>query len=266
MSDTIADLRAKCPVVHCLTNYVTVNDVANAILAIGGSPTMADALEEVSDILDISNALVINIGTLNSYVIDSMLAAGRSANEKGVPVVLDPVGASASQLRKDTVKRLLEEVKFSVIRGNLSEISYIAGIDAVMRGVDSGLDENAVDAVAVAKKVSESTGAVVVITGRIDTIAYGNRVARVSSGTAAMSKVTGTGCMLTGIIGAFIGAYSDPFIAAASAVGAMGAAGLRAYEKAGEVGTGSFHIAIIDQLSQMDDVILQAEGGIEYVS
>ena len=257
MSDTIADLRAKCPVVHCLTNYVTVNDVANAILAIGGSPTMADALEEVSDILDISNALVINIGTLNR---------GKSANEKGVPVVLDPVGASASQLRKDTVRKLLEEVRFTVIRGNLSEISYIAGIDAVMRGVDSGLDENAVDAVAVAKKVSESTGAVVVITGRIDTIAYGDRVARVSSGTAAMSKVTGTGCMLTGVIGAFAGAYSDPFIASASAVGAMGAAGLRAYDKAGKMGTGSFHIAIIDQLSLMDDETLSREGGIEYVS
>ena len=104
MSDSISDLRAKCPVVHCITNYVTVNDVANAILAIGGSPTMADAKEEVADILDISNALVINIGTLNNYVIDAMLTAGRSANEKGVPVVLDPVGASASQLRKDTVR------------------------------------------------------------------------------------------------------------------------------------------------------------------
>ena len=266
MSDSISDLRAKCPVVHCITNYVTVNDVANAILAIGGSPTMADAKEEVADILDISNALAINIGTLNNYVIDAMLTAGRSANEKGVPVVLDPVGASASQLRKDTVRRLLDEVRFTVIRGNLSEISYISGIDAVMRGVDSGIDENAVDAVSVAKKVSESTGAVVAITGRIDTIAYKDRIARVSSGTAAMSKVTGTGCMLTGIIGAFVGAYSDPFIATVSAVGSMGAAGVRAYEKAGNIGTGSFHIAMIDQLSQMDDVILAEEGGIDYVS
>ena len=262
----IATVRERCPLVHAITNYVTVNDVANSILAIGASPIMSDDISDVEDIVSISQALVINIGTLNERTVRSMIAAGRKANELSIPVVLDPVGAGASGFRNSTVDRLLDSIGFTVIRGNLSEISYISGIDAVMRGVDSGIDENAVDAVSVAKKVSESTGAVVAITGRIDTIAYKDRIARVSSGTAAMSKVTGTGCMLTGIIGAFVGAYSDPFIATVSAVGSMGAAGVRAYEKAGNIGTGSFHIAMIDQLSQMDDVILAEEGGIDYVS
>ncbi len=266
MSDSIALLREKCPLVHCITNYVTVNDVANAILAIGGSPIMADDIAEAGDITAISNALVINIGTLNARTVESMIAAGKRANEKDIPVVLDPVGAGASSLRSGTVDRLVKEVKFTIIRGNLSEVSYIAGLDAVTRGVDSGMAEGDADAVSVAKKVSSMTGAVAVITGRIDTIAYGSRLAAVSSGTAAMSRITGTGCMLSGITGAFAGAYSDPFVAAVSAVASMGASGVRAYERTKEKGTGSFHIAIIDELSRMTDEILSAEGGIEYVS
>ena len=174
---------------------------------------------------------------------------------------LEAEGISAAVLRALVQKDWCSRSKQRVLRD-----SYAAKGSVKQSFNLTDEQQNAVDAVSVAKKVSESTGAVVAITGRIDTIAYKDRIARVSSGTAAMSKVTGTGCMLTGIIGAFVGAYSDPFIATVSAVGSMGAAGVRAYEKAGNIGTGSFHIAMIDQLSQMDDVILAEEGGIDYVS
>ena len=243
MDNAVSLLRAECPLVHCITNYVTVNDVANAILAIGGSPIMADDIAEAGEIAAVSRALVINIGTLNARTVESMTAAGKAANEHGVPVVLDPVGAGASALRCQCVDRLLREVRFSIIRGNLSEVSYIAGYESRTKGVDSG---------------------VTVITGAVDTVAGSGRIARIKAGCPEMGKVTGTGCMLSGITGAFAGALSDPFEAAVAAAASMGIAGETAYERTKDIGTGSLRTAIIDALSRMDDAVIRAHGGISY--
>lgn len=255
-------VREKNPLVHCITNYVTVNDVANAILAVGGSPVMADDISEVAEIASISNAVVINIGTLNERTIISMEQAGVTANEKNIPVILDPVGAGVSSLRNKTVERLLKNVRFTAIRGNLSEMGFCAGKDSAARGVDSN-DEN-FSAAEVAKIVAEKYSCVAIITGAVDTITDGKNFAFIKNGVPAMSKITGTGCMLSGILGAYLGACKDKFSAAVSAVASMGIAGEIAFEKYSTYGTGSLHIGIIDALSKMDDEFISARGKISY--
>lgn len=257
-------VRQKTPLVHCITNYVTVNDVANILLACGGSPIMADDMAEVAQITSISNALVLNIGTLNQRTIASMAEAGRTANAKGIPVVLDPVGAGASTLRNETVRMLLEQVHFSAIRGNLSEISFLAGLQVSTRGVDTSLDDSGNDPVAVAKIAAKLYRCVVAITGAVDVITDGTRVAKVSNGVEAMGKVTGTGCMLSGVIGAYAGANADAFSAVVSAVASMGIAGELSWENNQTMGTGSFHIGIIDAMSRIDDAIIAERGRISY--
>lgn len=251
------EMRKKCPLVHNITNYVTVNDVANTILAIGASPIMADALEEAADIASISSALVINIGTLNARTVDSMLAAGHAANAKNVPIVFDPVGAGASAFRNATTKRILSDLKISILRGNLSEISYIAGISSATKGVDVSEADAKNDAEAICKKVAQEQHCVVVVTGKTDVVSDGENVIKVDNGHAMLSKVTGTGCMTTGITGAYAGATSDMFVAAVAGVSSMGIAGEIAFEKAGSVGTGSFRNAIIDALSNLDEEIIR---------
>ena len=244
-ADKVRDI---CPLVHCITNYVTVNDVANCILAIGASPIMADDIAEAADITSISKALVINMGTLNARTVESMVAAGKKANELGVPVVFDPVGAGASNFRNETAKRILENVKISILRGNLSEMSY---------------EKN--DPVSVAKKTAAKYNCVAAITGAVDTITDGKRVARISNGHPYLSKVTGTGCMTTGLVGSFAGACDDMYTAAVTGIASMGIAGEFAYENAGEIGSGSFHISIIDAISKMNSQVFAAKAKIEEV-
>lgn len=261
VASLLTELRERVPLVHSITNYVTVNDVANVLLAIGASPIMADDIEETADITAISTALVINIGTLNERTITSMTASGKKANEMGIPVVFDPVGAGASNLRNDTVKELLEEVRMAVIRGNLSEISFIAGLEVSTKGVDSAEADEKNDPMAVAKAVARKFGCVAAITGAVDTISDGTRTVKIKNGTKMLSKVTGTGCMATALVGAFAGAGRDYLAAAVGGVSAMAMAGESAFEKAGNIGTGSFRIAIIDALSRMDaeTVLRQAD-------
>ena len=259
-----ANVKAKCPLVHCITNYVTVNDVANVILAVGASPIMSDEIKDVEDIVSISQALVLNIGTLNERTVASMVAAGKKANSLSIPVIFDPVGAGASRYRCDVTDLLLGEVKFAVIRGNLSEMSYIAGLGSGTKGVDSALTEDDMDPVKVASSVSESFGAVAAITGKIDTVAYKGRIARIHSGCAEMGKITGTGCMLSGVIGAFVGANDDHFEAPAAAIAAMGASGEAALKASKGKGTGTMHMALIDALSRVDDAFIASEGKLSY--
>lgn len=246
----------KQPLVHCITNYVTVNDVANILLACGGSPIMADDAAEVEDITSICTALVINIGTLNERTIESMLRAGLRANELGHPVVLDPVGAGASALRTQTALRLLNELDITVIRGNSSEIKALA----TGMGGTSGVDANAADAVTeenlpqmieFAKQFAGRMSAVVAITGAIDLVTDGKVCYTIRNGCAEMSKITGTGCMLSGVLGAYCGANADNLAeAAAAAVCAMGLCGELAREHSD--GTGSMRVALIDAMSRMD--------------
>lgn len=248
------------PLVHCITNYVTANDCANAILAIGGSPIMADDLREVADIVKISNALVLNIGTLNSSTVESMIAAGKKANALGIPVIFDPVGAGASAYRNETTQRLLHSVRMTVIRGNLSEVSFIAGLDVSTKGVDTAEEDSSKDPVAIANKVAKEYNCIAAITGAIDTVSDGNRVSRIERGTPELSRVTGTGCMTTALVATFCGmvyasntaqSTMNYFDAAVAGITAMGMAGEIAEHVVREHGTGSFHIAIIDALSKL---------------
>jgi len=248
----ITEVRTKVPLIHNMTNYVTVNDCANAVLSIGASPIMADDIAEAEGITAISSVLVINIGTLNQRTIASMIASGKRANEVGIPVIFDPVGAGASKLRNDTTKAILEQVKIAILRGNASEISFIAGLEASTKGVDAADTDMKNDAVEIAKMVAKKHKCIVAITGAVDVISDGEKIVKIKNGHPMLSKVTGTGCMTSALVGSFAGAMKDYFVAAVGGVASMGIAGDIAYEKAGSIGTGSFHIAIIDALSNIN--------------
>ena len=227
-SEIVKNVRENTPLIHNITNYVTVNDCANILLACGGSPIMADDAGEVEEITAICGGLNINIGTLNQRTIPSMLLAGKKANELGHPVVLDPVGAGASVLRTQTALKLLDEVKFTVIRGNISEIKTLALGNGSTKGVDADVDdsvteENLGQAVAFAKDFSKKTGAVIAITGAIDIVADSSKAFCIYNGHSDMSRITGTGCQLSAMTAAYVTANSeDVLTAAAAAVCAMG--------------------------------------------
>lgn len=264
-------VKVKTPLVHSITNYVTVNDCANIILACGGSPIMADDIAEVSDITSICSSLVINIGTLNERTITSMLAAGKKANELGHPVILDPVGAGASTLRNETVLKLLQEIKFSVIRGNISEIKFLALQNASTQGVDASAADtvtldNLDSVINFAKDFSKSTGAIIAITGAIDIVANSDYAYIIKNGHHIMSRVTGTGCMLTAVIGSYIGANPDNILdATATAVTAMGLCGELAYQRLQEMdgGTSTYRMLLIDFMSKMNNELLKDGARIE---
>ena len=256
--ELLKKLKEKKPLIHNITNYVTVNDCANILLAIGASPIMADDLKEASDITSIASALVINIGTLNERTIESMIASGKKANELNIPVVFDPVGAGASLFRNETTKRILDEVKISVLRGNMSEIKFIAGLESETKGVDvsdEDLKSDNDEGLNVAEALAERFKCTVAITGATDIVSDGKRSAILENGTKMLSKVTGTGCMTTALVGAYLGACetkSEFFNAAVAGIASMGICGEIAEEKAGKIGLGSFHMAIIDAVSNLN--------------
>ncbi len=272
MFDIILDkVKVKTPLVHSITNYVTVNDCANIILACGGSPIMADDIAEVSDITSICSSLVINIGTLNERTVASMLTAGKKSNELGHPVILDPVGAGASTLRNETALQLLEQIKFSVIRGNISEIKFLALQNANTQGVDASAadavtSDNLDSVIKFAKDFSKSTGAVIAITGAIDIVANSDKAYVIKNGHALMSRVTGTGCMLTAVIGSYIGANPDNLLdATATAVTAMGLCGELAYKRLQEIdgGTNTYRMLLIDFMSKLNKELLKEGAKVE---
>lgn len=251
-AELLSSVRSKVPLVHQITNYVTVNDCANITLAVGASPIMADDIAEAADIASISSALVLNIGTLNERTIASMLAAGKRANELGIPVVLDPVGAGASTLRNETARTILSQIKLSALRGNLSEISFAAGLKANTRGVDASAADSGNDAFTVAAAAARQLGCVAAITGAVDVISDGTRTVAVHNGHPMLSRVTGTGCMASALVGSCVGATEDYLTAAVTGIAVMGVAGEIAYQSAGQKGTGSFRAAILDAVSLLD--------------
>lgn len=224
-------LRVSAPMVHCITNYVTANDCANLLLACGASPIMADDPEEAAQITARCQGLCLNLGTLHRHTVPAMLEAGRTANRLGLPVVLDPVGAGASRLRTQTALRLLEEVRFTVIRGNLSELKALAGAEGGSHGVDAAdadriTEATLEEAVAFAKAFARKTGAVTAITGAIDLVTDGEQAFCIRNGHPLMRSVTGTGCMLSALTAAFAAANpGQPLEAAAAATAAMGLCG-----------------------------------------
>ena len=242
------NVRTKCPLIHNITNYVTVNDCANMVLACGASPIMADDKDEVAEITTICAGL-------NSRTIESMLLAGKRANELNHPVVLDPVGAGASKLRTKTALKLLEEVKFTVIRGNISEIKTLASGSGNTKGVDADVadkvtDENLDEVVAFAKAFAGKTGAVVAITGAIDIVADGKKAYCIRNGHPMMATITGTGCQLSAMTAAYVTANSEqPLEATAAAVAAMGLAGEIAHARLSEMdGNSTYRNYIIDAI------------------
>lgn len=269
--EILENVKNKTPLVHCITNYVTVNDCANILLACNGSPIMADDKNEVEEITSICNALDINIGTLNERTIESMLLAGKKSNELSHPVVLDPVGAGASKLRTETTFKLLNDINFSVIRGNISEIKTVYAGSGTTKGVDADVsdivtEENLNEAVEFAKKLSDKTGSIIAITGAIDIIADNNKAYIVRNGHAMMSKITGTGCMLTALIAAFCGANTDNLLdATATAVAMMGLCGELAYENVikNNGGTSSYRTYLIDEISKITSKTLEEGAKIE---
>ncbi len=245
LSDLFARVRKNHPLVHHITNYVTVNDCANITICAGGAPIMADAIEEVAEMTGIVNALVLNIGTLNKRQVESMIAAGRKANEKKIPIILDPVGAGATKFRTDTARRLLDELEITILKGNAGEIGVLAGADAKVRGVDSaGLTG---DPIAIAKAYAACAGLTVVVSGATDIVTDGKRVLLVENGHPMMGGISGTGCMAASVIGAFAAESNDPVQASAAALAAFGVAG----ERAAAVSRGmySFKVALFDELS-----------------
>ena len=246
--DRLAELRARRPLVHNITNYVVMNSTANALLALGASPVMAHAEEEVEEMAALAGALVLNIGTLSEHWIAAMFKAAHQAGQHQVPVLLDPVGAGATRLRTDTARRLLSETKLSVVRGNPSEILALAGGDFHGRGVDAL--HTVAQARAAGTEIARRFGLVVAITGPEDFITDGRRVARVSNGHALMGRVTGTGCAATAIMGAFCAVEPDAFAAAVAALVVFGIAGELAAHDNPRPGT--YQVQLLDALDEVN--------------
>lgn len=252
------------PLIHCITNQVTMNDCANALLAVKGSPIMADDENEVEDITAICQGLVLNIGTLHQRTITSMVKAGKKANAMNHPIILDPVGAGASVLRTETVKRLLKELKVAVIRGNMSEMKTIATNASTTRGVDASQEDavtetNFEESITFAKKLSYETGAIIAMSGAIDIIADDKEAYVIRNGCKEMTMITGTGCMLTAITAAYLTANPEsPLDAVACAAAIMGYSGELACKRAQKenLGIGSLRVYLMDYLSLMDSKLL----------
>lgn len=245
-------VRNRMPLVQCITNFVTVNDCANIILAAGGSPSMAHDIREVEEAVLGAQALVCNMGAIEDT--DAMVLAGRRANQLGVPVVLDPVAAGGTKLRRDAAARLLKEVHFSVIRGNASEIRSISGEQATGSGVDVSVsdvitEENLKENADRIRQFAKCIDTVIAVSGKIDVVSDGKRTMVIRNGCPVMSRITGSGCMLTSLIGAFCGAMpKEPFEAACTAIAAMGVSGEIAERLRLKKGTGNatFRTDLID--------------------
>lgn len=272
LKNALETVRATVPLVHNITNYVTVNDCANALLAAGASPIMSDEPEDVVDITTICGALTLNIGTLDKASIEAMFLAGERAAELAHPIVLDPVGAGASGLRTRTAAELLDKLPVAVIRGNMSEMKALASGAASTRGVDVCPDdavtsENLAESAAFARAFARKTGAVVAITGAIDIVTDGEEAYAISNGSPVMGKITGAGCMLSCLCAAYACANPASVLdATVAAVAGMGLAGETAEKRMGtRDGNGSFRTYLLDALYRMDGEALEAGAKIERI-
>lgn len=245
MEQQLQKLRNEQPLIHCITNIVVANFQANGLLALGASPVMADAVEEAAEIASISSCTVLNIGTLNHQTVEAMVLAGKSAREHGKPVVLDPVGAGASAYRKETVLRILEEVDVTLIRCNAGEIAALAGVNWTAKGVDAGQGD--ADLESVAKKVALQYKCIVAVSGEVDIVTDGIEIVHISGGNALTTLITGAGCLLSAVAGAFLAIAGDKQFQAV-------AAALSFYKKVGEqaalqsAGPGDFAVQFINAL------------------
>jgi len=249
----VAAVRERAPLVHNITNFVVMNNTANALLALGASPAMAHSLDEVEDFVAISQALVVNIGTLDSQQIAACKLAAMRAGAVGIPWILDPVGAGATPYRR-TAASALARLRPSAIRGNGSEILALAQQSGQGRGVDSAHGSNM--ALSAARRLAAETGAVVAVTGAVDYVTDGTRVIAIENGHPLMTRVTGLGCSATAVIGAFLAVEADVLMATVAALAAFGVAGEIAAETAR--GPGSLQVALLDALYRLDEATLDS--------
>lgn len=263
LGNCLNKVRETTPLVHNITNYVTVNDVANVLLACGGSPIMSDEPDDVADITSICGGLNINIGTLNKSSIEGMMIAGKKANELNHPVLLDPVGAGASTLRTKTAVDIIENIKLTIIRGNISEIKTLALGSGTTKGVDADVadavtDETLDNAVKFVKDFAKKSGSIIAITGAIDLVSDGDKCYVIRNGRPEMGKITGTGCQLSGMMTAFAVANPDNLCeACAAAVCTMGLAGEIGWSNMAEGdGNSTYRNRIIDAIFNMTGDIL----------
>ena len=247
LSSAISSIRAQSPIVHNITNYVVMNNTANALLSIGASPVMAHWKDEMFEMTGIAGALVINIGTLDGAWIEGMMTAGTIASRRGIPIILDPVGAGATSQRTSAVLELIEVCHPTIIRGNASEIMALVDASIKSKGVDSSASSD--DALEAAKKLASNSGAVVVISGAVDYITNGSDVYTVEGGDPIMTSVTGMGCTASALTGAFAAVEPDPMTAATAAVAVMSLAGERA--AAISRGNGSMQVNFLDELYRL---------------
>lgn len=257
--EVIAKVRIQRPLIHHITNFVVMNATANITLCIGALPVMAHAREEVEEMVGAARALVLNLGTLWPEQVEAMILAGRRANQRSIPIVLDPVGAGATRLRTESAHRLLKELSIAIVRGNLAEIASLAGLDAKISGVESMGSTG--DAAMVASQFAKKFGCVAALTGSIDVVTDGVRLMRVANGHPMMATVTGTGCMATSIVAACAAVEKDAMIATAAALAAYGLAGESAAGKA--QGPGTFQIYLYDAVAGLTEDALRAGMRIE---
>ncbi|MCD4846771.1 MAG: hydroxyethylthiazole kinase [Candidatus Aegiribacteria sp.] len=248
-SNGLAAIREHHPMVHHITNSVVMNFTANVTLCMGAAPVMAPCIDESSEMVQYAGALLLNIGTLNPALIDSMIAAGKRANELGIPVVLDPVGAGATKLRTDSANRIIRELEISIVRGNAGEILSLAGEDGKVRGVDSM--DTIDDRVEIISSLALETGWVIAVTGSTDVVTDGTRTIGISNGHPIMGRVTGTGCAATTAVACYTAVVKDCFEAAAGALISFGIAGECAAEKC--KGPGTFVPVLLDALADLDE-------------
>lgn len=253
-AENIVKIRQNKPLIHNITNFVVMNYTANVLLAIGASPVMAHAKNEVEEMVSFAGSLVINIGTLTDTWVAAMLKAGRKASELNTPIILDPVGSGATRLRTESSKKIISETNVSIVRGNASEILSLHNKDSKSKGVDSL--HSVAEAEQSAMTLARELGVTLAITGPVDSITDGSRVVRVENGHALMPLVTGTGCSATAVIGAFAAVDPDPVSAAATGLAFFGLAG----EKAGQTaqGPGTFMILLLDALYQLSPEDIKA--------
>lgn len=248
LGSLLSRVREQRPLVHHITNFVVMNDTANITLAIGASPVMAHAIEEVEEMVGLAGVLLLNIGTLTPTQIEAMLLAGKRANALGVPIVLDPVGAGATTLRTESALLLLRQLRITALRGNASEIGVLAGVAAQTRGVDVGsLSE---EREVVARRASSLFNCTVAMTGEHDIVTDGQRFALVKNGHPLLGAITGSGCMATSLVAAFLAVEQDAWLASTAALAAMGLAGEVAATKAS--GPGTFRSHLLDAVAALD--------------
>jgi hydroxyethylthiazole kinase len=261
LADILTHLKETHPLVHHITNYVTVNDCANITMFIGAAPVMAEAAEEVEQMVSMAGALVLNIGTLRAEQVESMLIAGHQANRLNIPIVLDPVGAGATSYRTEVSRRLISKLKIAIIKGNAGEIGTLAGMGGTVRGVDSeGINGSPVEA---SRTLASKTGTVVVMSGATDIITDGARTSFVENGHELMGKISGTGCMTTSVVAAFAAASNDWVLSSTAALAAFGIAGERAAER--EITPYAYKIALMDEVSALTHQRLAERARVRFV-